>query len=494
MYKMVIVDDERIEREGMVRLVDWGEYGIEIVGAAWNGIEGLELIKKWKPDIVLTDIKMPVMNGIEMIQKAQSSCPVTRYIVLSGYGEYEYTSQAMELGVKYYILKPCDEEKLVRAIKKITIDLKESMNRQGQMEQLLPTAKEQFFKKLLAGEHIASRDFDFYEDCCSARGKELRLMAFRLKGESSPLKNFVIRNIVHELIGDEKILLETGDDNSIWLAIEKLPVQKLRGIVVQIRNYYARLDREEMDAAVSRGCSLIDFRKKREEIEELFLVHSILSRDILISEEEEENSYEWLYNGTLVDLKQWDRQVDFEEALFELSLLYSKLKLFCEDERQREFAAIIVLKAITKREHGELLLKQIANRNEFIEKTLKCLEEAGSIMNIPEKRMQDILISIHQYLDSEDLSMQWLAKEILYCNEDYLGRYFSRMKKTKFSNYLQDLRMRLVEKIMEYAPDILMADLSVLVGYPSDGQYFSRSFKKYFQSTFKAYKKSLIKE
>lgn len=113
MYKLLIVDDEAIERDGMANLIPWQAYGVELVGTAWNGMDGYEKIEALHPDIVLTDIKMPVMNGIELIRKTKYKFPDIEFLILSGYGEYEFTSQAMEEGVRHYILKPCDEAKIV---------------------------------------------------------------------------------------------------------------------------------------------------------------------------------------------------------------------------------------------------------------------------------------------------------------------------------------------------------------------------------------------
>ena len=101
------------------------------------------------PDIVITDIKMPVMNGIELIRKTREDFPDIVFIVLSGYGEYEYTSRAMELGVRHYILKPCDEAKIVEVIGKVTEELKvrEEKKRKEddmrtQVKRLAPRARE----------------------------------------------------------------------------------------------------------------------------------------------------------------------------------------------------------------------------------------------------------------------------------------------------------------------------------------------------------------
>ena len=106
LYTLLIVDDEEIEREGMAQFIPWDTYEMKVVGTARNGAEGLKKIAKYKPDLAIVDIKMPVMNGIEMIRKAKEQYPDMTFVVLSGYGDYECTSQAMELGVRHYILKP----------------------------------------------------------------------------------------------------------------------------------------------------------------------------------------------------------------------------------------------------------------------------------------------------------------------------------------------------------------------------------------------------
>ena len=89
MYRLLIVDDEKIEREGIAQLIPWKEHGIEVVGTAWNGREGYQKAMEFMPDIVLTDIKMPVMDGIELIRKLEAEAPDIEIVVLSGYGEYE---------------------------------------------------------------------------------------------------------------------------------------------------------------------------------------------------------------------------------------------------------------------------------------------------------------------------------------------------------------------------------------------------------------------
>lgn len=126
MHTLLIVDDEEIEREDMAQFIPWDSYEMKVVGTARNDAEDLEKIAKYKPDLAIVDIKMPVMNGIEMIRKAKEQYPDMTFVVLSGYGDYEFTSQAMELGVRHYILKPCDEGKMIPVLDKAIAELEET--------------------------------------------------------------------------------------------------------------------------------------------------------------------------------------------------------------------------------------------------------------------------------------------------------------------------------------------------------------------------------
>ena len=122
MYKVLIVDDERIIREGIASSIDWGQYGFSLCGVAENGIDAYNRIKQDAPDVVITDIKMPGMDGLELISKVHEEFPQIIFIILSGYGEFEFANKAMKYGVKYYLLKPCDENEIINILEKITIE------------------------------------------------------------------------------------------------------------------------------------------------------------------------------------------------------------------------------------------------------------------------------------------------------------------------------------------------------------------------------------
>lgn len=123
MLRLIIVDDEKIIRESIRSLIDWESLGIEVVGVCKNGLEAYDAILDSYPDIVLTDIKMPGLSGLELIEKLNDTRENIQFIILSGYSEFEYAKQAMRFGIRHYLLKPCNENQIIEAIE----DVKKSL-------------------------------------------------------------------------------------------------------------------------------------------------------------------------------------------------------------------------------------------------------------------------------------------------------------------------------------------------------------------------------
>lgn len=123
MYKVVLVDDEELIIEGMKRLVNWKELGCEIVGAAYDGDEALDIINEAEPDILITDIRMPAMDGLTMIDYVKERFPDLIIMIMSGYSDFEYAHQALEKGAACYMLKPVSEkelsERILQAVKRL---------------------------------------------------------------------------------------------------------------------------------------------------------------------------------------------------------------------------------------------------------------------------------------------------------------------------------------------------------------------------------------
>ena len=109
MLKILIADDEKIIRETIANLIDWQSLGLNLIGCGKNGLEAYNMILDEYPDIVLTDIRMPLLSGLDLIEKIYALNKNTQFIILSAYNVFEYAQKAMQFGVKHYLLKPCNE-------------------------------------------------------------------------------------------------------------------------------------------------------------------------------------------------------------------------------------------------------------------------------------------------------------------------------------------------------------------------------------------------
>ncbi|HLV08630.1 MAG TPA: response regulator, partial [Halanaerobiales bacterium] len=156
MLGLIIVDDEVLARVGVKSLIDWENEGYQILGEANNGAEGLQLIKEAEPDIVLTDIKMPIMDGLEMIKKGLENEIDTKFIVLSSYDDFYLVKKAMKLGAVDYLIKLELDEKVLldtlRPVKEEIISAREKSRGEELLKHNINTEnsmRKEFFKKLI---------------------------------------------------------------------------------------------------------------------------------------------------------------------------------------------------------------------------------------------------------------------------------------------------------------------------------------------------------
>ncbi len=119
MISVLVVDDEKYVRMGIKSETDWALIGCEVVGEASNGQEGLEAVERLRPDLVVSDIRMPKMDGIEMAEKILERYPSTKVIFLTAYNEFEYARQAIRIGVSDYLLKPFQDGELEGSIQRL---------------------------------------------------------------------------------------------------------------------------------------------------------------------------------------------------------------------------------------------------------------------------------------------------------------------------------------------------------------------------------------
>ena len=119
MLKVFLVEDEVVMRNGIKNNIPWEQEGFEFVGEASDGELAYPLIKREKPDILITDIRMPFMDGLELSRLVKKELPQIKIIILSGYNEFDYAKTAISIGVTDYLLKPISSAKLLEAVKKV---------------------------------------------------------------------------------------------------------------------------------------------------------------------------------------------------------------------------------------------------------------------------------------------------------------------------------------------------------------------------------------
>ena len=158
-YRVLLVDDEEEIRRGISCKIDWLRLGFMLVGQAGNGEEALELAEQLRPDVVLTDIKMPFMDGLELCRRLRQSLPAAKLVVFSGFDDFEYARQAVSMGVSEYILKPINAPELMQVLSKLREQLDRQRAERLDMETLrrryeesLPVLRELFYTRLLNGQ------------------------------------------------------------------------------------------------------------------------------------------------------------------------------------------------------------------------------------------------------------------------------------------------------------------------------------------------------
>ncbi len=159
MLRVFLVEDESVIREGLRDKIPWEQYGFQFVGDAADGEMALPLIRKLKPDVLITDIKMPFMDGLSLSEIVKEEFPRTRIIIISGYDDFEYARQAIVVGVDQYLLKPITRA----ALRNVLMELKEKIGQDGEQKDYQARFQDEmqafeqfplrrFFEKLLAGE------------------------------------------------------------------------------------------------------------------------------------------------------------------------------------------------------------------------------------------------------------------------------------------------------------------------------------------------------
>ena len=473
MYTLLIVDDEEIEREGMAQFIPWDSYEIKVVSTARNGAEGLEKIAKFRPDLAIVDIKMPVMNGIEMIRQAKEQYPDMTFVVLSGYGDYEFTSQAMELGVRHYILKPCDESKMIPVLNKAFAELEEARKKNARSEKLetearllKPYAREQLFRDLLLGKAQASSGARQLVDELGGEQRMVLLLDFRLKCGFDSLERYVVGNMLGDLLPDGTLLMTTGVDRDVLVLTDAMAESSVETAVQVLKKEFKRFETLPMLSSASRTGTLAELSVLFRQAQELLQLNMDENEPALLRPSRNAALPETV--NEIFDLEALRQTGSYEELLQELAFSFAKMEAKDYRPQQRQKLCELAWK---------LLFEDKAAPEDSLPAWADALTAAWNHPQ-PDARSREIFLAIYENLPEPEFSLQTIAQQRLFMSEDHLRRIFSQMTGNRFSAYLEHCRITQARRLLEFQPDMKISRLAELVGYPLDGQDFSKVFRK----------------
>lgn len=515
MLKLLIVDDEPMFREGLIKTINWGALGISIVGEAYNGIEAMKTLEKKSIDLIITDIRMPEMDGIELIRRVSIDHPDIRFIVLSAFDDFRLVKQAFQLGIVDYILKSEIRES----------ELKEILNRQSKEVSLRKSSfnsqKTEYAKKnsrLILQQMLRN---------CVDRKLSLKetpeLQEYFAYSEEHPFYSVVLclhytdfsleADSITQDLKKGIFLIDSSISNrnewvgyleSHYLYLFHIPKKQLNWVefsnsTENLRKELLQILHEENPAwKLTAGFSSIKkssiLSRQKSEAEKACHFSFFRGIDRSIGY----NYYQKSLNNPEPDtrtmskmfvtaLKNWDvSSISTDIAQYQLNPLdcngsfqktivnlYSKyyyhLLSFCEQMGMDEDNSINKsFKQFTSIEASSAPLDQM---NIWLKETVNMIKNK---MEGRHSLVGQVIRYLHNHY-SRDLSLTEVA-DIFHVNSSYLSRTFSKEAGKGFSTYLTELRINKALNIMEEG-NLKIYEIAEQVGMPNP-ESFSRSFKK----------------
>lgn len=478
LYKVLIVDDEAFAREGLSTLMEWEKFGFVLLGEAENGPQAIRMIAEHQPDLVITDISMPEMSGIELIAYVREHMSYQpNFVILSGYGTFEYAKEAMRLNVDNYILKPVIRSEVQEKL----IEVKAGMDRQRQEQRVreqtnkkLQLLSRSYLMQLLDG--TAGENTYKLELILNLRGKSRQMFVIKIVTESGEehirerlmlsmerigivpepyemifmAPNFAV--IFLDYTGEQlekrlsEALLEFTD--AVYIVMKLGCVENSKDIL-RVWKQVSQI----MDYCFYRGNKSRIFRE--EDMESVRLMNSRYCRDILKGPEKDEED-------------------DREGVIAYCSRLRSHN---IEPEQIRVLILARLMEA--KTEVGESEMDELQHRipwllfEELKDIWVKLVREEKA-----DSSAEDISIQIEEYIRNhfrENITIQDISRELCY-NEFYLGKLIKKKTGMTFRQYLNKVRLDYAEKLLEgsYGSVIEIAHNS---GF-SNPDYFCKKFRE----------------
>lgn len=511
MYKILLVDDESIIRETIKKKIKWESLGFEVIGTCENGKEAIDFLQKERPDLILTDIYMPYVDGLELTKYVYQHFPETKVIIISGYDDFQYAKEAVKYKVEDYILKPVTSKELSEILMKIKLNLdqhhkeKEDFKKiKGAYRSQLPMARSRFLSKLILGqlpkeeieEQLSEYEIDFQfayytvlKVSCMSSIKWLD----KHRNFSKGLLSFTIFNVCEEITESFPAIIFQNNDSETMIILGS---NQGSGIYKQARELGEKmigLLKEHLHIPVTIGLgkkvdSLADLVVSYQSASQALDYSFTLGEGKVISYEEE---------GKLPKFS----TISYIDSLEKIEVLLHTGKeedLFIEVDK---FIELLKDSFRTKEEmkiYVHNLLQSLASDNEFEHPMELRWEQLGTIQDL-KVYLKHICDQARSHLDKDVVGMSShrvmeLAKE--YMMKHYESKELSINDVAKYVNmstshfsalikpYTGYTFVELLTKIrIDKAKELLLStglktyEIADKVGY-SDAHYFSSVFKK----------------
>ena len=480
MFKVVLVDDEPLVIEGLQAMIRWEELGFKICGTAYDGESAYELIKESNPDLVITDVRMPGMDGLALMKKCQSlSAFSARFIILSGYSDFNYVKEAIGLKGMSYVLKPIDPDEIEPILERFVEERNaieiETQRKLAQIDFILRTS----LVRILRGEkkeslfHRVQFILDVKEDTY--------FRIFQVDGFKNSLSEIVTETERYTMS-----YLDVMDGKETYLLYGKEMKQE------EVKEVFAQWKEQRKERNLRIYCSyevrnLSDLESAFHSLERAKIEAFYSCESVLISEE---SLVQEVYTKDCVEK-------DCLKQLFELSVLEQFSQMTDEENREKEIALWIqkvrskkiqkdklchyyeVMVAMWLHEKGlqkELeSLRDYAYFNDWKQHVIKDLK---SFFDQPKKE-PELIDKVKQYLElhyMQDLKLKTIAKEFGF-NVIYFGQWFFKATEMKYNDYLLALRLEKAKELLRYT-GMQIKEVSATIGF-SNPDYFVLKFKEH---------------
>lgn len=500
MYKLLIVDDEEIICRTIANLINWESLGIQLIGTCLDGVEAYHTILDESPDIVMTDIRMPSISGLELIERITATDHHTQFIILSGYSEFEYAKRAMKCGVKHYLLKPCDEQQIIACMKEVIQDLEkrdlssqtaESNSPESRLFQ--ETLLNNMIREGLSIPEMTDSFFEPYEHYLSLTETPFQMcMLYYLEQDNLPL---ALENIntffslkapglyVHKVYMNNILLLFFPNFNYDYREIDNFfkglsfPHQKTsivyeRTSFLNFRKFMAhiipRLKRYDTLYFISRNQLIPNFNLGN------IILHMNQAIPDLLSNDPEKIS------AAMDALEEMLTPVSSRDFLLQLvnNLLISLVT-------QLSTCTLADITDFLFTLHQKDSLDDI--REASLEKVTELLPSQNKTQENYSPFIQKLISYLEQHVEDPNLTLKWIAENYLYMNVNYVSRCFLKETGQKFSNYLMNLRVQKAKELLSSQKNEKIQNIAELVGCGNNPYYFSKIFKKCTGMTPSAY-------